>query len=199
MLLQFSFFLLTFPSLISEGRCKKSLDRTSPVNCLPPILFIIARTDAEAPILWPPDVKSRLIGKDPDAGTDWGQEEKGATEDVMFAWHTSLKGYEFEQTQRDSEGQGSLECCSPWGRKELDMTYWVKNNKGSNKTVNLSWMFPCVVLPFIMSERHAFKVNYLPFFKYLKNAVFLSILVQSRENQNTVFKRCFHSDFSLWL
>ena len=109
------------------------------------------------------------------------------------------EGFEFEQTQRGREGQGSLECCSPWGHKELDMTYWVNNNKGANKTVTLSWMFPCVVLLFIMSEHHAFKVNCLPFFKYLKKAVFVSILVQSRENQNIVFKRCFHSDFSLWL
>ena len=73
------------------------------------------RTDAEAPILWSSDAKSRLIGKDPDAGKDWGQEEKGATEDEMVEWHHQLNGHGFEQTLRDGEGQGSLSCCSPWG------------------------------------------------------------------------------------
>ena len=72
------------------------------------------RTDveAEAPILWPPDVKSQLIGKDPDAGKDWGQYEKKATEDEMVGWHPWHNGHEFEQTPGDSEGQGSLGCCS---------------------------------------------------------------------------------------
>ena len=80
------------------------------------------RTDAEAPVLWPPDVKSRLIGKDPDAGKDWGQEEKGATEDEMVGWHHWLNGHEFEQTLGDGEGQGSLTHCSPRGHKESDTT-----------------------------------------------------------------------------
>ena len=68
------------------------------------------RTDAEAeaPILWPADSKSRLIGKDPDAGEDWGQEEKGVTEDQMVGWHHQLNGHEFEQTLGDSEGQRRL-------------------------------------------------------------------------------------------
>ena len=77
------------------------------------------RTDAEAeaPVLWPPNVKSWLIGKDPDAGKDWGQKEKGAT-----GWHHQLNGHDFEQTPGDSEGQGSLVCCSPWGHKKSDTT-----------------------------------------------------------------------------
>ena len=73
--------------------------------------IFIGRTDAEAPILWPPDVKSQLTGKDPDAKKDWGQEEKQATEDEMVAWHHWLHGQEFEQAPGDSEGQGSLACC----------------------------------------------------------------------------------------
>ena len=81
-----------------------------------------AEAEAEAPILWPPDAKSQLIGKDLDAGKDSGQEEKGATEDEMAGWHHRLKACEFEQTPGDGEGLGSLECCSPWGRKETDMT-----------------------------------------------------------------------------
>ena len=72
--------------------------------------IFIGRTDAdaEAPILWPPDAKNWLIGKDPDAGKDWGQEEKGVTEDEMVGWHHRLNGHEFEQTLGDGERQGSL-------------------------------------------------------------------------------------------
>ena len=73
----------------------------------------MGRTDAEAPILWPPDMKSRLAGKYLDAGKDGRQEEKGATEDEMVGWHHRLNGHEFEQTPGDTEGQGSLVCCSP--------------------------------------------------------------------------------------
>ena len=82
------------------------------------------RTDdeAETPILWQPDEKSRIIGKDPDAGKDWGHEEKEVTEDEMVGWHHWLNGHEFEQTQGYSEGQRSLVCFNPWGRKESDMT-----------------------------------------------------------------------------
>ena len=89
--------------------------------------IVIGRIDVEAkdPILWPPDAESRLIGKDPDAVKDWEQEEKGATEDEMVGWHLWLNGHEFEQTPGDSEGQGSLACCSSWGRKELDTTEWL--------------------------------------------------------------------------
>ena len=77
--------------------------------------IFIGRTDAEAeaPILWPPEARSRLIGKDPDAGKDWRQEEKGMTEDEMAGWHHRLKGHECEQTLEDSEGNGSLASCTP--------------------------------------------------------------------------------------
>ena len=85
--------------------------------------ILIARTDAKAetPILWPPDAKNWLSGKDPDAGKDWRQ-EKGMTEDEMVGWHHRLNGHEFEQALGVGNGQGSLACCSPWGCKELDMT-----------------------------------------------------------------------------
>ena len=78
--------------------------------------------DSKALILWPPDAKSWLIGKDPDAGKDWRQEEKGTTKDEMAGWHHRLNGHEFEQTPGDGEGQESLECCSPWSHKESDTT-----------------------------------------------------------------------------
>ena len=96
----------------------------------------IGRTNAEieAPILWLPDVKNQLMGKDPDAGKDWGQEEKGATEDEMVGWHHQLNGCEFAQTLGDSKGQGSLECCSPWGQKELDIVEQLNNSS--------CWLWP---------------------------------------------------------
>ena len=84
--------------------------------------IFIERTDAQSPMLWPPDMKSQLIRKDSDAGKDWGQEEKGEEEDEMFGLHYQLNGLEFEQTPGDSEGQESLAYCSPRGDKESDTT-----------------------------------------------------------------------------
>ena len=86
--------------------------------------IFIGRTDAkaEASILWPPDEKSWLTGKDPDAGEDWWHEEKGTAEDEMVGWHHQCNGHEFEQTLGDGEGQESLSCCSPWGHKKSDTT-----------------------------------------------------------------------------
>ena len=85
--------------------------------------IFIGRTDVEAetPVLWPPDAKNWLIWKDPDSGKDWRQ-EKGMTEDEMVEWHHRLHGHEFEQAPEVGDWQGSLECCSPWGPKESDMT-----------------------------------------------------------------------------
>ena len=82
--------------------------------------MFFGRTDAEAeiPILWPPDAKNWLIGKDPDAGKDWRQEEKGTAEDVIVGWHHQLDRLEFEQALRIGDGLGSLECYSPWGCQE---------------------------------------------------------------------------------
>ena len=85
----------------------------------------VGRTDAEAPILWPPDTKSWLIRKDPDAGKDWGQEEKGTTEDEMLRWHHRLDGHELSKLWEMVEGQGSLECCSPWVAKSwIQLSDW---------------------------------------------------------------------------
>ena len=89
--------------------------------------IFIGRTDAEAeaPMLWPPDAKNWLIGKDPGAGKDWGQEEKGTTEDEMVGWHHLLNGHEFRWTPGVGNGQGGLACCGSWGRKESDTTEWL--------------------------------------------------------------------------
>ena len=86
--------------------------------------IFIGRTDAKAevPILWPPDVKNCLLWKDPDAGKDWRQVDKGMTEDEVVGWHQQFYGHEFEQALGDGEGQGSLAWCSLWGCKESDMT-----------------------------------------------------------------------------
>ena len=86
--------------------------------------IFIGRTDAEAetPILWPPDAKNWLIGKDPNAGKDWRKEEKRTTEGEIVGFHHRLNGHEFEQSLGVGDGQGSLACCSPWGGKESDMT-----------------------------------------------------------------------------
>ena len=95
--------------------------------------MFIGRTDAEAetPILWPPEAKNWLIGKDPDAGKDWKQEKKGMTEDEMGRWNHRLKRYEFEWTPGVGDGQGGLARSSSWGRKESDMTErlnWIELN-----------------------------------------------------------------------
>ena len=86
---------------------QRSLVGYSPWGCKEP------DAEAEAPILWLSDAKSQLNGKDPDAGKDWGHDEKGTTEDKIVGWHHQLNGHEFEQTLGDSEGQGNLACCSP--------------------------------------------------------------------------------------
>ena len=87
----------------------------------------IGRTyvEAETPILWPPDVKSWLIWKDPDVGKDWGQEDKGTTEDEMVGWHHWLNGHEFECIPGVGDGQGGLVCYSSWDCKESDTTEWL--------------------------------------------------------------------------
>ena len=124
----------------------------------------IGRTnaEAEASVLWPPDVKSRLIGKDPDPGTEWRQEDKGMTEDEMAGWHHQLNGHEFKQTQKDSEGQGSLACCSPQGCKESETAEQLNNNRElygkkswcqlKGKFLNAFTPWPNSVLGMLLSE-----------------------------------------------
>ena len=90
----------------------------------------IGRTnvEAETPMLWPPDAKSWLIWKDPDTWRDWGQEEKGMTEDKMVGWHHWLNGHGFGWTPGVGDRQGGLACCSSWGHKESDTTEWNELN-----------------------------------------------------------------------
>ena len=110
---------------------EKTLERTLDCKEIQPVHSkgdqswdFLGRTDvkAETPVFWPPHAKSWLIGKDSDAVKDWGQEEKGTTEDEMAGWHHLLDGCEFEWTPGVGDGQGGLACCDSWGRKESDMT-----------------------------------------------------------------------------
>ena len=130
---------------------KKTLE--SPLDCkeIGPVhskgdhsWVFIGRTDAEAEtlIFWPPDVKNWLIWKDPDAGKDWRQEEKGTTEDEMVGWHHRLNGDEFEQTPGVGDGQGGLACCGTRGCEESDMTErlkWTKPDVNQARWLSLSW------------------------------------------------------------
>ena len=119
-----AFGLWSWRRLESPLDCKK----IQPVNPKGNHSWIFTgRTDAEAEtlILWPPDGKNWLLGKNPDAEKDWRQEEKGTIEDEMVGWHHWLNGHEFEQALGVGDGQGSLACCSPWGRRELDTTEWL--------------------------------------------------------------------------
>ena len=123
----------------------------SPLNCkeIKPVnpkgnqsWILIGRTDdeAETPILWPLDVKSQLIGKDPDAWKDWRQEEKGMTEDEMVGWYHWLNGHEFEQALGDGEGQGSLVCCHLRSHKESD-TMERLNSKNKSWNFRAEWVW----------------------------------------------------------
>ena len=106
--------------------------------------IFIGRTDAEAetPILWPPDGKNWPIGKDPDAGKDWGQEEKGMTEVEMVGWHQWLNGHEFELVPAAGDGQGGLACSSAWGHKELDTTERLNWTEPPSTVASFLYFFP---------------------------------------------------------
>ena len=117
-----AFELWCWRRLLSPLDCRE----IQPVHPKDQSWVLIGRTDAEAetPILSPPAAKSCLIWKDPDAGKDWGQEEKGTTEDEMVGWHHWLHGCKFGWTPGVG-GQGGLACCSSWGHKESDTTEWL--------------------------------------------------------------------------
>ena len=121
-----------FWTVVLEKTLESPLDskEIKPVNSKGNQSWIfIGRTDAEAPILWPPDAKNWLIGKDPDAGEDWRQEKKGTTEDEMVRWHHRLNGHRSEKALGTGDGQGDLACCSPWGCKESTrLSDWTELN-----------------------------------------------------------------------
>ena len=136
-----------FQVAVQEKTLESPLDcKVKPISpkSKQPWMFI-GRTDAEAeaPILWPPHVKSRLIGKDPDAGKDWRQEEKGTTEDEIVGWHHWLNGCEFEQAPGDGDGQESLVCCSPWGHSQTWLSNWTTTQIMWEQTVGRWWGAKC--------------------------------------------------------
>ena len=118
-----------FWTVVLEKTLESPLDsrEIQPVHPEDQSWVFIGKTDAEAetPIIWLPDVKSWFIGKEPDAGKDWRQEEKGTTEDEMVGWHHQLNGHGFGWTPGVGDGQGGLVCYDSWGCKELDMTEWL--------------------------------------------------------------------------
>ena len=168
-------------SWVPKNRCfwtvvlEKTLE--SPLDCkeIQPVhpkgdqsWVFIGRTDAEAemPILWPPDAKSWLVGKDPDAGKDWGQEEKGMTEDEMVGWHHRLNGHGFGWTPGAGDGQGGLACCGSWSRKELDTTEhlnWTDYPRIYNTFKLIYIYFQMMMFPFM---------NRTEFFVFFFNMIF---------------------------
>ena len=146
----------------------------------------IGRTDVEAetPVLWPPDAKSWLIWKDPNAGKGWGQEEKGTTEHEMVGWHHWLNGHGFGWTPGVGDGQGGLACCGSWGRKESDTTEW------------LNWTELIVVLIYVRSAEstHFHSWNFVPpslaTTILLSTSMNLTILEFSCKWDHSVFSFC---------
>ena len=138
----------------------------SPLNCkeIQPVhpkgdqswvLFGRTGVEAETLILWPTDAKSWLIWKDSDAGKDWGQEEKGMTEDEMIGWHHRLNGHGFWWTLRVGDVQGGLACCSSWGHKELDMTEWLNWTELCSASLS-TWLFgPPDIMTLLISQSPA--------------------------------------------
>ena len=139
-----------FSELMNQKCWTVVLEKTleSPLDCkeIQPVhpkgnqsWIVTGRTDVEVEtlILWPPDAKSWLTGKDPDAGKDWRQEEKGTTEDELVGWHHRLNGHGFGWTLGAGDGQGGLSCCSPWACKESDMTE--RLNWTCKHVLNTSW------------------------------------------------------------
>ena len=140
-----------FQTVVLEKTLESLLDcnEIKPVNPTgnQPWIFI-GRNDAEAeaPILWPPDVKNWPIGKDPNAGKDGRQEEKGTTEYETVGWHHWLDGHEFDQAVWVSDGQGSLVCCRPWGHKESDTAEWL------NWLTIVSWLVNRKIIEFYITK-----------------------------------------------
>ena len=136
-----------FWTVVLEKTLESPLDskKVKPVNPKEnqPWIFIVRTdTEAETPILWPPDMKNWLIRKDPDAGKDWRQEDKEGTEDGMVGWHHQIKGHEFEQALGVGDGQGSLACCSPWGHRVGH--HWVTELKAPEFCFILIGSITCV-------------------------------------------------------
>ena len=113
---------------MSESPLDSKIKPVNPKGNLPWIFTGKTDAEAEVPVFSSPDANSWLIRKVPDAGKDWGQKEKRASEDEMAGWHHWFNGHELGQTPEDGKGQGALECYSPWGHTQRDITGWLNNN-----------------------------------------------------------------------
>ena len=127
------FWTVVLDKILEHPLDWKEIQPVHPKGNQPWIFFGRTEAKAEAPILWLPDAKIWLIRKDPDAGKDWGQEEKGTTEDEMVGWHHQLNGHEFEQAPGVGDRQGGLACCGPWGHRESDRTEQLNCNNGARE------------------------------------------------------------------
>ena len=134
------FWTVVLKTLESPLDCKE-IQPVHPKGDQSWVFFGRTDVEAETPILWTPDVKSWLIGKDPDAGKDWEQEEKGTTEDEMAGWHHWLDGHEFEWAPGVGDGQGSLACWGSWGHKESDTIEWLNKSNSNIKVIGISYFF----------------------------------------------------------
>ena len=115
------FLIVVLEKTLDSPLDSKEIKPVNPKGNQPWIFTGRTGAEAEAPILWPTDAKNWLTGKDPDTGKDWRQKEKGVAEDEMIGWYHELNGHSFEQTPGDSDGQGTLSCCSTRGHKDLAM------------------------------------------------------------------------------
>ena len=133
---------------------KPKLKSVSPKENQPWIFIGWTDAEAEAPIFWPPAVKSWLIGKDLGTRKGWRQEGKGMTEDEMVGWHYQLNWYEFEQTLGDMEGQGNLACCSPW--RGSIRHYWVTEQQQSCEAIDklTKLIIVLIILQYIHISKH---------------------------------------------
>ena len=135
------FWIVLLEKTLESQLDSKEIKPINPKGSQPWIFTGRSDAEAEAPILWPLDVKSQLIGKDPDSRKDWRQEERGTVEDEMVGWHHWQSRHESEQVLGDDERQGSLACCRPWGHRESDVIerlihVWQKSNQYCKPIVN---------------------------------------------------------------
>ena len=139
-------------------------DPTSPFwKSQPWDLFGRNDVKAETPVLWPPHVKSWLTGKDSDAGRDWGQEEKGTTEDEIPGWHHWLNGRESEWTPGVGDGQGGLACCDSWGHKESYTTEWLNWTKLNRwRNIPCSWIGKINIVKMSILPKTIYRFNVVP-------------------------------------
>ena len=153
--------------------------------------------EAEIPVLWPPHAKSWLIGKDSDAGRDWGEEEKGTTQDEMAGWHHRLSGCELEWTLGVGDGQGGLSCCNTWGRKESHTTEglkWTELKNVSKVNISPNQHFPlkCIIYFSILFSNIEIILFMTPKKALFRDLIIIIITISQRNSVECSFKSCYN-------